>query len=51
MSHRSKIRSQIKIDDVDFVTYIFGALGTWFGFSFLMINPLPLFFTTNKQFS
>lgn len=37
------ITSQDKIDDIDYVTYVFGAMGTWFGFSFLLINPVILF--------
>ena len=36
-----KIVSKPKIDDIDFITYIFGALGSWFGFSFLACNPIP----------
>lgn len=36
------ITNQEKIDDVDFVTYIFGAAGTWFGFCFLSIEPVLL---------
>lgn len=43
-SHPSfRIQSKPKIEDVDFVTFIFGALGTWVGFSFLFINPIPYF--------
>lgn len=34
------IQSQPKIENVDFVTYIFGAFGIWFGFSFIAVNPL-----------
>ena len=33
--------SKPKIDDIDYVTYILGALGSWFGFSFIGINPIP----------
>ena len=36
-----KIESKARIDDIDFVTYIFGALGSWIGFSFLVLNPFP----------
>lgn len=43
------ITSQAKIDDIDFITYIFGAMGTWFGFSFLMCNPLQLIMVMKKQ--
>lgn len=35
------IESKPRIDDINFVTYIFGALGTWIGFSFLALNPVP----------
>lgn len=38
------VDSNPNIEDIDYVTYIFGAMGTWFGFSFLMINPVDLFF-------
>lgn len=34
------IESQPKIENVDFVTYIFGAFGIWFGFCFISFNPL-----------
>lgn len=42
-------RSQAKIQDVDFVTYIFGALGTWLGLSFWSINPIPFLFSAVDQ--
>lgn len=32
-----------RIDDIDYVTFILGTLGTWLGFSFLAINPVPRF--------
>lgn len=35
------IKSKPRIDPIDFVTYIFGALGSWLGFSFLACNPIP----------
>ena len=38
--------SKPKIDDIDYVTYILGALGSWIGFSFIGINPIPHFFET-----
>ena len=41
--------SQPKIEIVDYVTYIFGALGTWLGFSFLGINPVSVFCTVKKS--
>ena len=37
-----KAENHAQIDPVDFVTYIFGAAGTWFGFSFMTIEPVPL---------
>ena len=39
------IKSKPRIDNIDFVTYIFGALGAWIGFSFIAINPIPFLFT------
>ena len=36
--------SKPKIDDIDYVTYILGALGSWIGFSFIGINPIPHLF-------
>lgn len=38
------IKSKPRIDNIDFVTYILGALGAWLGFSFIGINPVPKFF-------
>lgn len=38
------IKSKPRIDKIDFVTYIFGALGTWIGFSFISINPISYIF-------
>lgn len=35
------IQSKARIDDIDYVTYILGALGSWLGFSFIGINPIP----------
>ena len=37
------IRSKPRIDNIDYVTYILGALGAWIGFSFVAINPIPFF--------
>lgn len=37
------IESKPRIDTIDFVTYIFGALGSWIGFTFLDLNPFPWF--------
>ena len=42
------IESKPRIDDIDFVTYIFGALGTWIGFSFLALNPVPYVVRVNE---
>lgn len=38
------IESKPRIDNIDYVTYIFGALGTWVGFCFLQLNPIGIFF-------
>ena len=35
-----EVQNHAQIDPVDFVTYIFGAAGTWFGFSFMTIKPV-----------
>lgn len=35
------VTSKPRIDDIDYVTYILGALGSWLGFSFLGCNPVP----------
>lgn len=37
----TKMVSQPRIDNIDYVTYILGALGSWIGFSFIGINPIP----------
>ena len=37
------VMSQPRIDNIDFVTYILGAFGSWVGFSFIGINPVPFF--------
>lgn len=33
------IRSQAKIEDIDYACYVLGTVGIWFGLSFLDINP------------
>ena len=38
------IESKARINIIDFITYIMGALGSWIGFSFLLINPVPFIF-------
>lgn len=43
------ISNQVEIENVDYVTYIFGASGTWFGFCFLMINPVILIDLFSKK--
>lgn len=43
------IQSKPRIDNIDYVTYIFGTFGSWIGFSFLMLNPIPLFFVSDKS--
>lgn len=35
------IASKASIDNIDFLTYVLGALGAWIGFSFIGINPIP----------
>lgn len=35
-----QISSQPKIQDIDYVTYVLGPLGTWFEFSFIGIDPV-----------
>lgn len=44
------IHSKPRIDDIDFVTYIFGALGAWLGFSSMVINPIPFVFQTEETY-
>lgn len=34
-----EIRSKERIVEIDFATYVLGAIGTWFGLSFININP------------
>ena len=43
------VRSNAKIGFVDLITYIFGALGTWIGFSFLQLNPIPHLLTAVRD--
>ena len=43
------IRSNAKIGFVDLITYIFGALGTWIGFSFIQLNPIPHLLTVVRD--
>ena len=43
------VTSNAKIIFVDLITYIFGALGTWIGFSFLQLNPVPHFIAINND--
>ena len=38
------IESKPRIDNIDYVTYIFGALGSWIGFSFIQLNRVGIFF-------
>lgn len=35
------ILSKPRIGMIDFVTYVLGALGSWVGFSFIALNPVP----------
>ena len=34
------IKSKLRIDNIDYVTYILGAMGSWIEFSFIGINPI-----------
>lgn len=43
------IESKPKIEHVDYLTYILGALGSWIGFSFLQLNPVNAFFKRGDQ--
>lgn len=43
------IESKARIDNIEYVTYVLGALGSWFGFSFLIINPFPYFITLKSE--
>lgn len=43
------ITSKPRIDHIDYVTYIFGSLGSWIGFSFLLINPIPYLITVKDE--
>ena len=36
------VASQPKIVPIDYITYVLSACGTWFGISFLVLNPLTL---------
>ena len=42
-----EFNSQSKIEIVDYITYGFGALGTWLGFSFFGCSPVSAIFSTN----
>lgn len=43
-----EIQSQPKIENVDFITYILGTLGTWFGFTFVLLNPVNYFLQSSN---
>ena len=43
------VTSNAKIGFVDLITYVFGALGTWIGFSFLQLNPVPHLVTVARK--
>ena len=44
-----EMESKPRINAIDFITYIFGALGSWIGFSFLVINPVPWVLKTRNK--
>lgn len=37
------LTSKTRIEKINLTTYISGALGSWIGFSFAGINPVPFF--------
>lgn len=43
------IESKPMIADIDFVTFILGALGSWIGFSFLNLNPIRFVLKVKKR--
>ena len=45
------IESKPRIDNTEYVTYIFGALGSWVGFPFILINPVPYLMRINEDSS
>lgn len=42
------INSKPRIDHIDYVTFILGTLGTWLGFSFIILNPVPYFMSVQS---
>ena len=38
------VLSKARINDIDYVTYILGAVGSWLGLSFVSLNPIPYLF-------
>ena len=46
-----KIKSEPKIHPIDIATYVLGALGSWIGFSFLHLNPIPMIVKLRDRFS
>lgn len=43
------IVSKASIDNIDFLTYVLGALGAWIGFSFIGINPVPFLLKYSEE--
>lgn len=43
------VNSKPRVDNIDYVTYILGAMGSWIGFSFIGINPIPYFIKTKTK--
>ena len=43
------IYSKVKIDPIDYFTFILGTVGTWFGISILNFNPVPHLFEIKKK--
>lgn len=44
-----KVESKPRINLIDFITYILGAMGSWLGFSFIACNPIPYFLKVNIE--
>ena len=43
------IESKARVNMIDFVTFVLGALGSWLGFSFVAINPVVFFLEYNND--
>ena len=43
------IYSKVKIDPIDYFTFILGAVGTWFGISIISLNHVPHLFDIKEK--